>query len=310
MVDPRTDTRPDTRTAGTAAAAEAGGLRRIADGMDPATVAAIDRVLDGVAAEHGVAIPLAVESGSRAWGFPSPDSDYDCRFLTVRPVRAHLTPWPPRDVIEVPPDGDLDVSGWDLAKALALMLKGNAVVIEWLTSPIVYRGEAWFRDRLLTFAGECVARERVILHYLHLGERQRRAYFADVNAVPLKKLFYALRPAASLRWLALHPGAAVAPMHFPTLMAECDPPSALTTVVADLIAEKARTRELGVAPLPAPVAAFVDQEYARARAVEPTLAPGTDAANRQAASALYREIVERLDGARAGETPPAGGRAA
>ena len=227
--------------AATPPAPDAGGLRSIADGMDRATVDAVDRVLDRIIAEHGVAIPLAVESGSRAWGFPSPDSDYDCRFLYVRPIRAHLTPWPPRDVIEVPPEGDLDVNGWDLAKALTLMLKGNAVVIEWLTSPIVYRGEAWFRDRLRAFADHCVARERVILHYLHLGERQRRAYFADVNAVPLKKLFYALRPAASLRWLAVHPGAAVAPMHFPTLMAECDPPPALTAEVAVLLAEKART---------------------------------------------------------------------
>jgi predicted nucleotidyltransferase len=138
------------------------------------------------------------------------------------------------------------------------------VVIEWLTSPIVYRGDALFRDELLSLARQLAHRDLVGRHYLHLGERQRRAYFADDRAVPQKKIFYALRPAAALRWLRLHPGEAVAPMHFPTLFAECAPPAELSAIVDALIARKAVTRELGSEPLPPAVAAFIDAEFTRA----------------------------------------------
>jgi predicted nucleotidyltransferase len=178
-------------------------LRSIPLEMDADRVAQIDRLLDHVAREHGVFLPLAVESGSRAWGFPSPDSDYDCRFIFVRPIAQHLTPWPQRDVIEFPPEGDLDANGWDLGKALRLLLKGNAVIVEWLRSPVIYRGEAWFREGFLEFARDAATREAIGRHYLHLGERQRRVYFGDGMSVAQKKIFYALRPAASYRADAL-----------------------------------------------------------------------------------------------------------
>ena len=110
-------------------------LRSIPADMAPEKVARIDALLGRAVSEHGVHLPLAVESGSRAWGFPSPDSDYDCRFVYVRPTATHLTPWPQRDVIEFALEDDLDANGWDLAKALRLLLKGNAVIVEWLRSP-------------------------------------------------------------------------------------------------------------------------------------------------------------------------------
>ena len=86
--------------------------------FDAATVAAIDGRLDGIVRDDHANILLAIESGSRAWGFPSPDSDYDCRFFFVRREDDYLTPWPRRDVIDTPLDGDLDVNGWELGKAL------------------------------------------------------------------------------------------------------------------------------------------------------------------------------------------------
>jgi predicted nucleotidyltransferase len=167
--------------------------------MDGEKVALIDALLDRIADEHKVFLPLAIESGSRAWGFSSPDSDYDCRFVFVRRIAEHITPWPARDVIEFPPEDDLDANGWDLGKALRLLLKGNAVIVEWLRSPVVYRGQAWFRDGFLEFARHAATREAIGRHYLHLGERQRRVYFGDGTSVAQKKIFYALRPAATLR---------------------------------------------------------------------------------------------------------------
>ena len=270
-------------------------LRSIPPEMDGEKVALIDALLDRIAGEHKVFLPLAIESGSRAWGFSSPDSDYDCRFVYVRRIAEHITPWPARDVIEFPPKDDLDANGWDLGKALRLLLKGNAVIVEWLRSPVVYRGQAWFRDGFLEFARHAATREAIGRHYLHLGERQRRVYFGDGTNVAQKKIFYALRPAATLRWLRVHPMEAIAPMHFPTLMAECDPPADLSREVSDLMRRKLATRELGAAPLPPVVASFIDSEFELARAsFESGRARASEEVLAQA-ERFYRAVVERLE---------------
>lgn len=270
------------------------GLRALPADSASDAVAGIDRVLDEVERAHGVRILLAIESGSRAWGFPSPDSDYDCRFIFVRPLADYLTPWPRRDVIETLLEGELDVNGWDLGKALDLMLKGNAVVLEWLRSPYAYRGDEAFRDALLALATRYADRDRIARHYLHLGENQRRTYFPDDREVAIKKLFYALRPAAALRWLRLH-DAAVPPMHFPTLMRECAAPADVTGVVETLLDAKARTRELGRAQMPGAVAAFIDEEFVRARENADRHPRRHPPEARRDAECLFRETVLRWD---------------
>ena len=97
-------------------------MRAVPASLDPAVVRRVDARLDAVVRDEGVAVPLAVESGSRAWGFPSPDSDYDCRFVYVRPEADYLDPWPRRDVVETPLDAVLDVNGWDLVTAVRLLV--------------------------------------------------------------------------------------------------------------------------------------------------------------------------------------------
>jgi predicted nucleotidyltransferase len=261
--------------------------------MNPDTVAEIDARLAAVQREQRVTIPLAIESGSRAWGFPSPDSDYDCRFIFVRAADDYLSLFARRDVIETPLEGELDVNGWDLAKALKLLLKGNAVVIEWLTSPIVYSADSWFRSEFLALAHRVASRDLVARHYLHLGERQRRTYFADARHVPLKKIFYALRPAAALRWLRHHPDAAVAPMHFPTLLDACDASGEVREIVADLIARKAVTRELGTRQLPTAIASFIDSEFAAADSLFAAGPPSATAEARADAQKFFRDVLSR-----------------
>lgn len=86
--------------------------------------------LHEIEAEEGVRILLAVESGSRAWGFASPDSDYDVRFLYVRRAEDYLRLDAVRDVIERPIDDELDINGWDLQKALRLLYKSNPTLFE------------------------------------------------------------------------------------------------------------------------------------------------------------------------------------
>lgn len=238
-------------------------------------------------------ILLAIESGSRAWGFPSPDSDYDCRFLYQQPANRYLALYPERDVIETPLEGEMDVNGWDLQKALKLLLKGNAVVIEWLTSPIVYQGDGRFRTDMLRLAHDIAERSRVGRHYLHLGLRQRKAYFPNDKEVALKRIFYALRPATALRWLRLHPDKAVAPMHFPTLMLESDVPAAIDEIVRNLIDKKSVTRELGKGTLPPPIASFIDEEFSLASEMFETEPLPIRPEARMAADAFFRSVLAR-----------------
>ncbi|MGF7150888.1 hypothetical protein FHS96_004549 [Sphingomonas zeicaulis] len=266
-------------------------LRTIPDAFDRGKLAEVDGRLDAITADEHVDIRLAIESGSRAWGFPSPDSDYDCRFLFVRRAEDYLSPWQKRDVIETPLVDDMDLNGWELGKALKLLLKGNAVVIEWLRSPIVYRGDATFRDGMLALAERHTDRVAIARHYLHLGERQRNTYFADHKHVALKKLFYSLRPAAALRWLRLHPDARIAPMHFPTLLDECEPPAEVREIAGELIARKAVTRELGAGPLPDPIRIFIDAEFETAHQHFEKRPNRLSAEAKADAEALFRTMV-------------------
>ena len=110
----------------------------------PEVAAQIDVRLSAIEAEFGVRILYACESGSRGWGFASPDSDYDVRFIYVHPLAWYLQVHVQRDVIELPISDELDINGWELRKALGLLRKGNATLIEWLDSPIVYRADAVF----------------------------------------------------------------------------------------------------------------------------------------------------------------------
>lgn len=155
------------------------------------------------------------------------------------------------------------MNGWDVRKALGLMLRGNATVGEWLRSPIVYRGDEAVAAALLALADDVVDRSGLARHYLHVG-RSNLALHASTGR--LKKFFYALRPALCLRWLRLHPDVAVPPMDVATLVAGADLPAATVRAVDDLVAQKARTREIGHAPVPDVLRELVSGELALAAA--------------------------------------------
>lgn len=256
-------------------------------------MAAIDARLAGVAREHHVHVPWAVESGSRAWGFPSPDSDYDCRFVYVRPVTDYLDPWPARDVVETPLDAVLDVNGWDVVKVVRLAVGGNATPGEWLRSPLVYGGEQAFRDELLDLVDAVTDRDAVRRHYLHVGRDQwQRSGAADGAAVNLKKVFYGVRPAAALHWLALHDGA-TPPMNLLELLDQAPPPRAVRDEVDALVAAKAVTRELGTGVVPAALRGWVETRLTlAAEATEPP-DPAAVARRRAQASSRFRDLVAR-----------------
>src|SRR6056297_3590984 len=110
---------------------------------DSRALVEIQSRLEALEQQENIHIALAVESGSRAWGFASSDSDYDVRFVYLRPTNWYLSIdlERRRDVIEQPIIDEYDVGGWDLRKALQLLRKCNPPLLEWLNSPIVYRSD-------------------------------------------------------------------------------------------------------------------------------------------------------------------------
>jgi len=124
--------------------------------------------------EHSVEILYAIESGSRAWGFESQDSDYDVRFIYRHPKNWYLNILPKRDVIEYPIIDLFDYSGWDLRKSLFLMNKSNPVLFEWLASPIVYIKKEKEYSLLKDASEKYFSPISSIYHYLHMAEGNKR----------------------------------------------------------------------------------------------------------------------------------------
>ena len=144
-------------------------------------------------------ILLAVESGSRAWGFASPDSDYDVRFIYVRPEKAYLRLDRTRDVIEVPINDELDINGWDIDKTLRLLHKSNPTVFEWFSSPIIYQTSA-FTGQFRPIMQKYFSSKAGLWHYLHMAEGNYRDYLRG-EMVRAKKYFYVLRPILACKWI-------------------------------------------------------------------------------------------------------------
>ena len=220
--------------------------------------AEVMRRLDLIVREHEVQILLAVESGSRAWGFHSPDSDYDGRFIYVRREDAYLSLWQPRDVIETPIEGLFDVNGWDLAKALRLMIKGNSVVHEWLASPHVYVAEPRFVAALTPIARAWRIAYADAHHYHGLLATQRGRHIAGRDEVNLKKYFYAVRPAIALQWLRERGEAP--PMDLPGLLAGVSLPSDVAQALEALRTAKRQSSEVGHGPRIAVLDDYIEEQ--------------------------------------------------
>ena len=158
--------------------------------------------LDEMEQTEGIRILHAVESGSRAWGFPSPDSDYDVRFIYVRTPEYYLKLEKTRDVIELPINDMLDINGWDLNKTLRLLHSSNPTLFEWMASPIVYR-QTGFIDRLQPILDDYFSCKSGLWHYLSMAESNYRAYLKG-DMVRAKKYFYVMRPILACKWILHH----------------------------------------------------------------------------------------------------------
>jgi predicted nucleotidyltransferase len=227
---------------------------------------------------ENVTIVFAVESGSRAWGFPSPDSDNDVRFFFVRPLSHYvgLTDMP--DVINQPIDGPWDLSGWDLRKALQLLLKGNATVGEWLSSPLIYREHGPLPYRLRDLIKRHATPESSARHYYGLAkscyerEINSRPTVAQVEAltqgtlikgvveVNYKKYLYAIRAACAISWISSYHE--IPPMTLPALLSHDIIPAGARQRITDLLARKATMGEFGVGNRIVEIDDFIEKEIA------------------------------------------------
>ena len=204
----------------------------------------IERRLDAIEAEFGVKIVFACESGSRAWGFASEDSDFDVRFLYARPLDWYLSMDVEnrRDVIETPIEGVWDVNGWDLRKALRLMRKSNPPLLEWLQSPIVYREVSDVAERMRGALPRFHSPTASRYHYLNMARGNYRDYLQG-EEVRIKKYFYVLRPLLACRWIERDLGAV--PMEFERLVNSTDLDESVVDSIGELLVKKRAGGELG-----------------------------------------------------------------
>lgn len=207
----------------------------------------ITRTLTDVERAYQVRVLYAAESGSRAWGFGSPDSDYDVRFIYAHPAHWYVSLFEPRDVIERALDGHLvDLAGWDLRKALRLLLKSNPALFEWFVSPVVYRDDGLFRDAAKALFAAHASVQTLSRHYWSIARGQWMREIDGRDQVKLKKYLYVVRPLLSLSAVIEHHQPP--PMDIADLVAGADLSPSVRVAIDDLLRIKRDTPELGLGP--------------------------------------------------------------
>jgi predicted nucleotidyltransferase len=208
---------------------------------------------------YDVRVLYACESGSRAWGFASQDSDYDVRFIYVHNRDWYLSIEDRRDVIEEPISEGLDISGWELRKTLRLLRKSNPPLLEWLKSPVVYAWDEQFVSDFKQLADEYYSPARCFQHYLHLAFGNARDYLKH-DQVWFKKYLYVLRPLLACRWIERNMGQV--PMLFDELVEGIVEDADVLLAIQNLLARKKAGEELDRGPKDPVLSAYIDAELA------------------------------------------------
>jgi predicted nucleotidyltransferase len=242
----------------------------------PVSEAMRDTVLKNLAAleaKHEVTVLFACESGSRGWGFASPDSDYDVRFIYVNRLAWYLQVEPGRDVIEQPISGELDINGWDLRKTLQLLRESNPTLLEWLRSPIIYQQQSPWAQRLRELTEGGFSAVRAYHHYVSMAKKNLREHLYG-ETVRYKKYLYVLRPLLAARWI--REGRGAPPMRFAELATQTITDPALLQELNALLAVKMRAGEAATSPRWVGLHAFIESELACAQAWSPAKSPLAD----------------------------------
>lgn len=254
-------------------------------GVDQAMRERVCGVLTQIEADYDVRVLYACESGSRGWGFASPDSDYDVRFLYVHKPEWYLRVDTERDVIEKPIDAELDVCGWEWRKALGLLKRANPTLVDWLDSPVIYRQDDKVMARVNEVSDFFFSPDRSRWHYRSMALKNFRQYLQG-DEVRLKKYFYVLRPLLAVRWIEAGKGAP--PMRFDQLLKGTVQDGPLLNDIAALLEAKQRAGEAQFGPRRPLLHAFIEGELARTVTV---LAPSHDKRNDALLDTLLFETV-------------------
>ena len=252
----------------------------------------ISRKLETLAGENRVNLLFGIESGSRAWGFPSADSDYDVRFVYRCTLDDYLSVADRRDVIETPTVHDevlgveLDLNGWDLRKALQLALKSNAALLEWLNSPICYARDEELHGLLQCFANKAADLQALSYHYDRLARRAWEEVLAGSTQVKLKRYCYALRSALALAWIGNNQ--TVPPMNIRQLLEGLSPSEQFREEIDRMIDIKLGSTEKYVADRNNTLDQFIEATLA-VKTQRPVVAVSSEFA--EEADRLFRQIV-------------------
>ncbi|MFL6373465.1 MAG: nucleotidyltransferase domain-containing protein [Pyrinomonadaceae bacterium] len=251
---------------------------------------AILQAIADIEKQEEVNVFYACESGSRAWGFPSSDSDYDVRFLYVRPRDWYLSVDLEfkRDVIERPINDALDVSGWDVRKALQLLRKSNPPLLEWLTSPIVYKDDEVFTRLLQELIPKCYSRSACMFHYLNMARGNFREYLRG-DIVWVKKYFYVLRPLLAIRWLEERQ--TPAPVEFSVLVRELVTDAELKNEIDSLVERKRLGEELRREGRIEIISRFIESELSRLESLN--IPRRDDKPEMDSLNSVFREVLVR-----------------
>lgn len=245
----------------------------------------ISEKLDEIEKREGVRILHAVESGSRAWGFASPDSDYDVRFVYARPEADYLRIDEPRDVIEWQLDEVLDINGWDLKKALKQFARGNATLFEWSGSPIVYRTtEDW--NRIREVSRQYFSEKSAVYHYYGTANSTLQEYLSG-DMVRYKKYFYAIRPLLAAQYIEKYHEAP--PVLFDELL-KLELPQDLRAAIDELLEIKKITTEKEENPQITVIREFIESETARQKDIADKLADDHNK-DRTALNQVFRSVI-------------------
>lgn len=228
--------------------------------MQSSIIEQIQLELNQIEAREKVKIIFACESGSRAWGFASEDSDYDVRFIYLRPTAYYLSLQPQSDVIEKPIDNELDISGWDITKVLLLLRKSNPPLLEWLQSPIIYREVSTITAQIRELMPEYFSPKASMYHYLHLAQNSFKEY-TKTEKRSIKKCFYILRSILACKWIESDLG--VVPTEFATLMNKVIKQIELREAIEELLIKKKNSNEAESVTIPDIIANFMTHEIDR-----------------------------------------------
>lgn len=207
---------------------------------------------------ENIKIIHAVESGSRAWGFASPDSDYDVRFFYIRPKDFYLKLNKTRDVVEYPIDSVLDINGWDLDKTLRLLHSSNPTLFEWSNSPIVYTTSDLFLE-IKNIVNDYFKKKAGLYHYLNMADGNYREYLKG-ETVKAKKYFYVVRPLLACRWILKNN--CPPPMLFSELVESQLEPE-LKPIINSLLERKMNLPEIGEIPKIEPLNKFIEDNLVK-----------------------------------------------